>query len=200
MTVWGQGKVNVNTANAQTLLAVICGNAPAAPLCNDPTQASKFLMIADTLRSFTMGAPLFGSPKGFINTMKGLGPLGTVLKTLEIQPVVFLSEDLTMKSITTESKVFSIYTTGTVKSGKRETRVKIHAVVDFRGAPPPGMPNLSQLQALGLAGSGGTTGSGTGASGTGGTGGTGGTAANPNAISAAMQPSPAGNVVYYRIN
>src|SRR6185369_16117529 len=26
MTVWGQGKINLNTANAQTLLAVICAD------------------------------------------------------------------------------------------------------------------------------------------------------------------------------
>ena len=31
MTVWGQGTVNVNTANAQTLLAIVCANAPDGP-------------------------------------------------------------------------------------------------------------------------------------------------------------------------
>jgi outer membrane receptor protein involved in Fe transport len=41
-------------------------------------------------------------------------------------------------AVTMESKVFSIYATGFVRSGKHETRSRIHAVVDFRGSPPPG--------------------------------------------------------------
>ncbi|MEB2311042.1 MAG: type II secretion system protein GspK [Sorangiineae bacterium] len=203
VTVWGQGKVNVNTANAQTLLAVICGNAPAAPLCNDPLQASSFLSAVTMLRGFTMGAPLFSSTRGFVNTMKGTGPIGTVMAAVGLQPVVFLSDSETMKAITTESRVFSIYATGYVKAGKRETRVKVHAVVDFRGAPPPGMPNLGQLSSLGLLGS-------DGATGPGGLGQSGATEANPlaglpadassSAIVGALRPSAAGNIIYYRIN
>src|SRR5262249_55464788 len=41
------------------------------------------------------------------------------------------------KAITTESKVFSIIATGYVKSGNRETRERIHTVIDMRGAPSP---------------------------------------------------------------
>ena len=37
MTVWGQGTVNVNTANPLTLYALICSGAPQAELCTDPT-------------------------------------------------------------------------------------------------------------------------------------------------------------------
>ena len=36
VTVWGQGAVNVNSANAQTLLGVVCSGAPAADICIDP--------------------------------------------------------------------------------------------------------------------------------------------------------------------
>ena len=43
VTVWGQGAVNVNTANAQTLLAIVCAGAKIdAPLCNDPLQQATF--------------------------------------------------------------------------------------------------------------------------------------------------------------
>ena len=38
MTVWGQGAVNVNSANALTLYAVTCAGAPTAELCIDPLQ------------------------------------------------------------------------------------------------------------------------------------------------------------------
>jgi hypothetical protein len=54
-----------------------------------------------------------------------------------ISPIQFNSPDVAMKNITTESKVFSIIATGYVKSGKRETRQRIHAVIDMRGAPAP---------------------------------------------------------------
>ncbi len=36
MTVWGQGAVNVNTANPLTLYALVCSGAPTAELCTDP--------------------------------------------------------------------------------------------------------------------------------------------------------------------
>ena len=65
---------------------------------------------------------------------------------LEMEPVKFLSEAETIKAISTESKVFSIYATGFVRAGKRETRVRIHSVVDFRGAPPP--PEVQLLDRL----------------------------------------------------
>lgn len=44
MTVWGQDKINVNTANAQTLLFIVCGNVPDAPLCLDVQQMQSFVM------------------------------------------------------------------------------------------------------------------------------------------------------------
>jgi hypothetical protein len=54
--------------------------------------------------------------------------------------------------ISVESKLFSIYASGYVRAGKRETRVRIHAVVDFRNAPPPGaaqqLNQMSQLNRL----------------------------------------------------
>jgi general secretion pathway protein K len=204
LTVWGQGKVNVNTANPQTVLAVVCGNAvPGTPLCNDPTEAAKFLSAFDMVKMFTQGAPLFGSPKVFLSALKGKGMFGSVIMMLGMQPIQLLSDSEMLKAVTTESQVFSIYATGYVKVGKRETRVRVHAVVDFRGAPPPGMAPgaLQAANALGAA------------AGTGGTGGTSpaGTGAAPgaipglpadatgDAIAAAFQPSPGGNVVYYRV-
>jgi general secretion pathway protein K len=91
------------------------------------------------VRMFTNGAPLFGSPKVFVAALQGKGMFGQMLTALGIQPIVFDSADNFMKGVSTESKVFSIYAEGHVKSGKRFTRTEIHAVVDFRNAPPPGV-------------------------------------------------------------
>jgi len=135
MTVWGQGAVNVNSANAQTLLGVVCSGAPTATICTDITQAGMFLSGVTMARAMTMGAPLFGTPNDFIAMMKGSGPLGGILKAMGMTPVKFLSEADFAKTITTESKVFSIYSVGIIKGYKRETRLRVTEVVDFRNAP-----------------------------------------------------------------
>ena len=135
MTVWGQGAVNVNSANAQTLLGVVCSGAPTADICVDPVQAGMFLSGVTMAKAMTMGAPLFGSPQDFIATMKGQGPLGPILTGMGMKAVKFLSEADFAKTITTESKVFSIYAIGVIKGYKRETRLRIRTVVDFRKAP-----------------------------------------------------------------
>jgi general secretion pathway protein K len=197
VTVWGQGKVNVNTANGQTILAIVCGGAtPGTPLCTDPSMQATFLTAMTMAKGFTMGAPLFSSPKGFINAVKGKGMVGTMLAALNVKPVTLLSETETMKAVATESKVFSIYATGVVKAGKRETRVRVHAVVDFRGAPPPGAPPgtpgvdqmISDLPGgpAPAAGQQPPTNLPEGAT--------------EAAIAGAFQPSPAGNIIYYRID
>jgi general secretion pathway protein K len=185
MTVWGQGTVNVNTANPLTLYAMVCSGAPQADLCTDPTQMPLFVMSFMLGQSIALGMPLFGSPQDFIATMEGKGPLGSIMMGKGgVKPVQkFLSESDFAKSIATESKVFSIYAVGVVKGYKRETRVKIHAVVDFRSAPlvnlaggaPPPAPTASATPAAGAPGT------------------------DPNAILAALQPSVGGQVLYYSI-
>src|SRR5262249_41466924 len=83
VTVWGQGAVNVNTATAQTLLAVTCAGAKQdAVLCNDPLQQATFLTGVTMARGITMGAPLFGSPKDFTSAMSGQGQIGPLLTAM----------------------------------------------------------------------------------------------------------------------
>ncbi len=193
LTVWGQGAVNVNTANAPTLYAMVCSGAPQADMCTDPMQMPIFVMGLTMAQGITMGMPLFGTPQDFIATMKGKGPLGSIMFPsgaggagggLGLKPVQkFLSESDFAKSIATESKVFSIYAVGVVKGYKRETRVKIHAVVDFRSAPlvnltagaPAPAPTASATPAAGAPGT------------------------DPNALLAALQPSVGGQILYYTI-
>jgi general secretion pathway protein K len=150
VTVWGQGAINVNTANAQTLLAVVCSGAlPTTPICIDPLQAQTFLMGVTMARGITMGAPLFGSPKDFVSALSGQGQLGPLLAGMGMQPVQFQSPAEFQKQITTESKMFSIYAVGIKKGYRRETRVKVHAVVDFRNAPPMGAGTIPGQQVPG---------------------------------------------------
>jgi general secretion pathway protein K len=198
MTVWGQGAININTANAQTLLAVICAAAPQAMLCKDPMQAQTFVMMVTMVRGFTQGAPLFGSPKDLIKALQGQGMIGPMLAAMGVQPVQFTSEAETVKMMTTESKVFSIYADGVVPGFRRETRVRIHTVVDFRNAPPPGMGPAGSPTASGSVAAPvpsvpptpmpGMTGTTTGQTGT-----------SSDALAAAMAPNPGGTIVYFRI-
>jgi general secretion pathway protein K len=198
MTVWGQGAVNVNTAEPQTLYALVCSGAPQAEICTDVNQAQTFIMGFTMARGITMGAPLFGSPNDFIQTMTGKGQIGPMLAALGMKPVRFQSESEFAKAITTESKMFSMYAHGIVKGYKRETRVRIHAVVDFRSAPSITQPG-GILGALGGLASGqpGATNppSVPGAPATAGT-----AKLDPNAITGAVLPNPGGTVVYYRVD
>jgi general secretion pathway protein K len=192
ITVWGQGAVNVNTANAQTLLGVVCAGAPTAEICTNADQAATFLAGVTMARGITMGAPLFGSTRDFVAAMTGAGQLGPLLSSLGMKPVTFQSQSEFQKSITVESKMFSIYAVGIKKGYRRETRVKVQAVVDFRNAPALG----GQAGVPGIPGLAGAT--------------------NPlagtppqtqqqqqpqgqDAIAAAMAPSTGGQIVYYRV-
>jgi general secretion pathway protein K len=191
MTVWGQGTINVNTANPLTLFAVVCSGAPTADICNDPTQMQMFVTGVLMAQSITMGAPLFGSPSEFIATMKGQGTLGPMLTAMGMKPVKFQSESDFAKSISTESKVFSIYAVGVVKGYKRETRVRIHAVVDFRSAPSLqdiASSAVASLNALtGASGSSAASASGSSAQ------------QDPNALALALQQGIDGQVLYFGI-
>jgi len=184
VSVWGQGTINVNTANPQVILTLVCQNngAPEATVCTDPAESAKFLMALSMVRGFTAGAPIFGSPKVFANALKGKGMFGDIMTMLGIEPIQLKSQDDFLKSVSTESKVFSIYATGYVRAGTRETRTRIHAVVDFRGAPPPGMDaravDAAKDAAAALDPSGTTA----------------------QQIDAALKPSPGGNLVYWRVD
>ena len=122
--------------------------------------------------------------------------IGTLLSALGIKPVVFKSDADAAKAVTTESKMFSIYADGIVPGYQRMTKVRIHEVVDFRNAPPPGTaigPNGLQTN-TGLPGSPPLAPTATGTPGAPGVPG-----GNPNGIAGALLPNPAGTVIYFRI-
>ena len=104
-----------------------------------------------------------------------------------MKPVKFQSESEFTKSIATESKIFSIYAVGVVKGYKRQTRVRIHTVVDFGSAPV-----LGSLSSLASAATAATTAPATG-------GGPGTATQNQNAITSALQPSVGGQILYFNV-
>lgn len=185
MTVWGQDKINVNSAPPEVLLALICSQAaePVPRACDYGEGSVTFLTMLRLLPMLLMGAPAFASSKDFVQTLKGEGVKGELLKAFAgdvFEPIKFKSESEVQKVSGVESKVFSIYAKGYVRSGKRETSVRIHTVVDFRAAPPPGEArNIEQLRQQAAAV---------------------GDSQTEQAIQAALQPSPAGNIVYYRMD
>ena len=141
-------------------------------------------------RGISMGAPLFGSAQDFIKTMKGNGMLGPMLTgMLGMKPVTFQSESDFAKSISVESKVFSIYAVGIVKGYRRETRSSIHTVVDFRDAP-----SITDITASALGSASASSRSPSAPTAT--TTATGEAALLANALS---QPNPAGTIIYSRI-
>jgi general secretion pathway protein K len=195
MTVWGQGALNVNTANAQSLLAVVCANADRTKtkLCDDPEEIGKFLMGVTLLRGMVPGVPLFTSGSDFIKAMQGQGMVGPLFKMLGLTAVVFKSPTEATKQVTAESKVFSVYADGIVPGHQHKTTVRVHAVVDFRGAPAPGaMPftqalaNAAAPAATAAPSGGASTAAGTAAGGA------------DQGIQNALAPNPAGTIVYYR--
>ena len=200
MTVWGQGPINVNTAPPQAVFGVVCGLAPTADLCVNVAQQQQFLMMFGMLRNFTAGMPLFGTPAEFVQTVQGAGMYGKMLfETLHIPPIKFQSPAEAAKNFTTESKVFSIYATGEVQGHKRTTKVRLHTVVDFRNAPPipngmPGAPGTPGAPGQPGQPGGVTPGAPTGTNVVPGAGATG-----VDAIMGAVNPNPAGTVVYFRI-
>jgi general secretion pathway protein K len=140
LTVWGQGLVNVNTANAQTLLALICAFSPASRQCTDVTASSQFISSVTMLQAFTlgMGIPLFTTPHQFVDTIQGRAPMGPMLTALGMQPFTLADAGALERAVTTESKVFSIFAEASVG----QAHARIHAVVDMRAQPP--VPTMFQ--------------------------------------------------------
>ncbi len=222
VTVWGGEQVNVNTANAMTLMALVCPFvADMNPACIDPMTRSRVVSGLEMMRGFMPGIPLFKSPKGFVSFLAfddPTDPAALLFGTLGIPPIKLISAGELIRRLKVRSDIFSIYATGIVRTGRRETRTRVHAVVDFRGAPPPGQPfgstsaavsgtqGINQMAAAAASAGVAPMGSASGAAGLAGPMGSAMGAmglppgTSPDAITAAMAASAGGHFIYYRIN
>jgi general secretion pathway protein K len=190
ISVWSQGKININSTNPLTLISYICSHAkPNTELCSDPIKQATFLTSMSLLQSMAAGIPIFRSAKQLRQALKGEGMIGPMLATAGIEPIEFTSDAEFDKGLSIESKIFSIYAEGHVRQSKRETHVRIHAVVDFRKAPT--VQDLMNQVTAGAAPEAPATPP-ANASGT--------SDEEAPGIQGALVPSTAGRVVYYRVN
>jgi len=197
VSIWSQGKININTTSPRTLLSYVCAWAvPDTQLCNDPTGElpSAFLTTLAMAQGMFSGIPIFRSPKQLREALEGKGDMATFLETAGLPKIQFLSANGFESGLALESKVFSIYADGYVRQGRRETHVRITAVVDFRKAP-----SVEDLVAK-VAATNETTEDGQNTSTKSGSSDSESSTQNNLGINGALVPSTAGRVIYYRVN
>jgi general secretion pathway protein K len=191
VSIWSSGKININTTSPRTLLSYLCAWAvPETPLCNDQTgkMPGDFLAMLSMAQGMFSGIPIFRAPKQLREALEGKGQFASFFEQAGIPSVTFLSAKGFESGLALESKVFSIYAEGHVRQGKRETRVRIMSVVDFRKAP-----TVEDLVAKVTASTTSPT--------TPDTTSTSDESSSETAgIQGALVPSTAGRVVYYRVN
>ncbi|WP_438017451.1 type II secretion system protein GspK [Sorangium sp. So ce315] len=208
LTVWGNRKqgINVTSASPQALLALTCSanmlSDPAGtPLCTDVNQMTAFLTVVSLVQSMT-GGLIFPSAGDYVAAMtqkEGMSMgslLGQQLKAMGVEPVKFKQSPNTMQKqglIGNKTNFLSIYADGIVPGNKRETRVRVHAVIDLTGATKLGSGSGSG-GINGTPGAGGSGGNLTGSS-------PGGSCAGVQAgeFENCIRSNPAGTIVYYRI-
>lgn len=124
LTVWGQGKINVNSAPTRVLAAVICALASDPRAC-DPRNFERILVLVDGIRE--MGGGRFGSPMHFVRAVA----MGT-----EDAPGIAIDASLADKWLTAVGKTFSLYVVGTAPvAGRPQARGR--AAPNPRPAPRP---------------------------------------------------------------
>ncbi len=215
VTVWGSDKLNVNTSNAVATLAAVCAAVPVGqttPVCSDMITRSKAVTLLEMFRQLSAGIPVFHSVTQFTNMLKpaasataaaggakpassapGTDPFSSMmmgppsLEMMGIPPIQGLVDALLQKTLGVQSQVFSIFATGIVKNGRRETRTRIHAVVDLRGAPPPGVARPLDFNPFATNNPPMPTATSSASA-----------SALPSALPTTAQPD--GNVIYYRFN
>jgi general secretion pathway protein K len=191
MTVWGRptSAVNVTTATPQTLLAVVCGAArPDTKICAMPEQTAAFLSVLSLAQGIIPGGIVFPTKGDFFAAITQANKpmigaaVGQMLKSLGVEPVTFNSPAEFKKTLSQDTKFLSIYADGVVPGNKRETRVRIHAVVDLTGAKS--ISASSDPNSAGTGGAGGSSGA---------------TVPPESAWEQTVRSNPAGTIIYYRI-
>jgi general secretion pathway protein K len=126
LTVWGSGKINVNTANTETLFASLCmlgtdrdGNNP----CSDLTIRINLVQLLQSHENLKLFLPLKNG-KDFLDRMAN--PEKMFRFDLMGFTIPAVNRAKANKLFTTRSRYFSIYATGTAGNATR----KIHVVVD----------------------------------------------------------------------
>jgi len=121
LTVWGSGKININTADPLVLMAVMCAFAQDPSASCDPNNMDQ---MGEMLRYLMDIRSLLGVP--FSNTGKFMRNVGAGAEGL---PGIPMDAGQAGQYLTVDSEVFSIYAMGEVG----QSRKRLHVVVDHRG-------------------------------------------------------------------
>ena len=144
-TIWGPGKVNINTAAPSTLVASLCMMA-TEPNGNNPclNPYSPFVQNLVTLinNMINMRTILpYSSVKEFINGLEN--PIESpqnllaVMSGAQLTGITLANKQAANTLFTTKSQVFSIYAEGNVTNPLTgDTKKRIHAVVDIEPKEP----------------------------------------------------------------
>lgn len=133
LTVWGKGKLNVNTAPAQALFASVCmlatDESGMNPCIADPMQMLNLMQILQGVILMRTFMP-FTKVADFVAAIEN--PEERLFLPLAGFPIY--NKRSARQILTTQSSVFSIYSEGTVDRPNGEPVTKrIHVVVDTEG-------------------------------------------------------------------
>lgn len=129
LTVWGTGRINVNTANQLVLATIICTFAQnnPEPACDPTSPVPGALMLAQFVVMYREAGGL----------LPGLGALASTRQFTQlvsegvegIVPGVALNDREAARNLAVESQVFSIYATGEVGNVRRTIHTVIHTAL-----------------------------------------------------------------------
>jgi len=130
----------VNTANAQDVArASSWPGRKKSKMWSDLTEMQNFLMRLTLIRTFTAGIPMFGSGQDFVKRDAGAGQDEPSSDARDLAGAVRPRPNEMNKAVTRgEQGVQHLLRRHRQRVPAKKTRLRIHAVVDFRGSPSPG--------------------------------------------------------------
>jgi len=169
LTIYGSGKVHLNEARAEVLLARTCSIIPAQPLCTDPTEAAKFLQIINTARALAP-IPWFSNVNDYVQFLQGQGQgiaLRPMLEGLGLgpdllpQPVTITQQQQQQMAqvFLTSAAIIFVQSTGRVGACEEDpeergpgrcTTIRVRSVLNFDRPWTPPPPNAGQMPPLGI--------------------------------------------------
>jgi general secretion pathway protein K len=145
MTVWGKGRINVNTAPIEVLYPIVCDLASddsGINACLDETTRLSILVMLQFIMTYRTLMP-FQNYNAFLKALEN--PATMFLPDAPGIPMNRQKKRAMRKILTTQSSVFSIYAKGTV--GRVSKR--IHAVVDMKNEVQLALPDDQSLSLAG---------------------------------------------------
>lgn len=171
ITIYGSGKVHLNEARAEVLLARTCSIIPQQRLCTDPAEAAKFLQVINTARALAP-IPWFSNVNDYVEFLRGGGTgmaLRPMLEGLGLgegilpAPVTIDPQQQQQMSqvFLTSAAIIFVQSTGRVgacddtipeeeRGPGRCTNVRVRSVLNFDTPWTPPPPNAGQMPPLGV--------------------------------------------------